>query len=49
MANDKIEFESGGVQVIVEARRGGQGFALHHTARTQLMSYFIASHYHLAC
>jgi len=25
MANDKIEFESGGVQVIVEARRGGQG------------------------
>ncbi len=25
MANDKLEFESGGVQVIVEARRGGQG------------------------
>ena len=25
MANEKIEFESGGVQVIVEARRGGQG------------------------
>jgi len=25
MANDKIEFESGGVQVIVEARHGGQG------------------------
>ena len=25
MTNDKIEFESGGVQVIVEARRGGQG------------------------
>ncbi len=25
MANEKIEFESGGVQVIIEARRGGQG------------------------
>ena len=25
MANEKIEFESGGVHVIVEARRGGQG------------------------